>query len=56
MARDQGPMTDEQLAAAQDDIQDLREDVRNALAAALGGDPDDYRADRAVADGGDADT
>ena len=53
MVRDHDPMTDEQLAAARDEMQDLREEVREALAEDLGGDPEDYRTDRAVADGGD---
>lgn len=47
MARDtEGPMTDDELAAASDAIQELREEVRADLAEDLGGDPDDYRADR----------
>jgi hypothetical protein len=53
MARDHEPMTDEQLSAAREELQSLREEVREALAEDLGGDPDDYRADQAVADGGD---
>jgi hypothetical protein len=53
MARNHGPMTDEQFAAAKEEIQSLRADVRESLAEDLGGEPEDYRADRAVADGGD---
>lgn len=44
-------MTDEEIAAAEDEIHDLFEDVREALAEDLGGDPEDYRADRAATDG-----
>ncbi|WP_318570917.1 hypothetical protein [Salinigranum marinum] len=39
-------MTEEELAAASDAIQELREKVRADLAEDLGGDPEDYRADR----------
>ena len=39
-------MTEEELAAASDAIQELREEVRADLAEDLGGDPEDYRADR----------
>ena len=59
-------MTDDELAAAGEAIQELREDVRADLAEDLGGDPDDYCADHyfaspddqeddgeAVPDGGD---
>lgn len=48
MARDQEPMTEEQLEEASEQIQELREEVREDLAADLGGDPDDYRADKYV--------
>jgi hypothetical protein len=47
MARNtEGPMTDDELAAAREAIQELRVEVRADLAEDLGGDPDDYRADR----------
>jgi len=42
MARDREPVTDETLAAAKAELQALREEVREDLAADLGGDPDDY--------------
>jgi len=46
-------MTDEQIAEAKAELEDLRREIREDLAEDLGGDPDDYRADRAVTDGGD---
>lgn len=47
-------MTDEELEQAEAEIHDLFDDVREDLAEDLGGDPDDYRADRRrVPDGGD---
>jgi hypothetical protein len=46
-------MTDEELEQAKAEIHDLFEDVREDLAEDLDGDPDDYRADPAVTDGGD---
>jgi len=45
MARNQEPMTDEELAEAKESLEALREQVREDLAEDLGGDPDDYRAD-----------
>ena len=53
MARDQEPVTDEQLEEASERIQDQREDVREDLAAELGGNPDDYRADEYQPEEGD---
>lgn len=64
MARNQGPVTDEEIEAVREEMQAQREDVREALAADLGGDPEDYRAeayfrdrdgdtDEAVPDGGE---
>jgi hypothetical protein len=47
-------MTDEDLKAAKAEIDELREDVREALAEDLGGDPEDYDAtQQPVADGGE---
>jgi len=47
-------MTDEELEAAKDEIDELREDVREALAEDLGGDPEEYDAtQQSVADGGE---
>lgn len=53
MARDQRPMTDDELGQARDEIHSLFDEVREDLAEDLGGDPEGYRADRRVADGGD---
>ena len=53
MARNQGPMTDEQIAEAKAELEDLRREIREDLAEDLGGDPEDYRADRAATDGGE---
>ena len=46
-------MTDEEIEDAKAAIHDLFAEVREDLAEDLGGDPDDYRADHAVTDGGD---
>jgi len=54
MARDQEPMTDDELAAAKESLEELRVQVREDLAEDLGGDPEDYNATRQpVPDGGD---
>lgn len=51
MARHQeGPMTEDDLSDAADEIQALRAEVREDLAEDLGGDPDDYEADSYRAD------
>jgi len=52
MARDQEPMTDEELEEFRDAMDEQSEELREALAEDLGGDPDDYRK-RPVADGGE---
>jgi len=39
-------MTDEELAVAKERLEELREQVREDLAADLGGDPEDYDATR----------
>jgi hypothetical protein len=46
-------MSQEEIEQAQEEIHDLFDDIREALAEDRGGDPDDYRADRPVPDGGD---
>ncbi|WP_244515108.1 hypothetical protein [Halorientalis persicus] len=46
-------MTDDELAEASEQIQDLREEVRDDLAADLGGDPADYRANKRFDDEGE---
>lgn len=43
MARE--PMTDEEIARARQQLENLREEVRLDLAEDLEGDPDDYRVD-----------
>jgi hypothetical protein len=53
MARDQASMADDDIKNAKAQIEDLRGDVREALAEDLGDDPDDYRADRVARDGGE---
>jgi hypothetical protein len=52
MARDQEPMSEEELEQASEQIQELREEVREDLAADLGGDPEEYRADTRFEDDG----
>jgi hypothetical protein len=53
MAPDQQPLTDEELAEAKAELEELREQVRRDLAEDLGGDPEDYDSTRRpVADGG----
>lgn len=44
MARDQEPVRDDELEAAKQRLDALREQVRKDLAADLGGDPEDYNA------------
>ena len=51
MARDQRPMNDDELSELRDKMDAQREEIRAALAEDLGGDPEDYRADRPVTDG-----
>jgi len=45
-------MTDEELEAFQDAMEEQGEELREALAEDLGGDPEDYRK-QPVADGGE---
>jgi hypothetical protein len=52
MARDQEPLTDEQLAEFKAKMDERSEEIREDLAEDLGGDPDDYR-HQPVADGGE---
>ena len=54
MARDQArPMTGEEIKTLREDIEQVREEVREDLAADFGGDPEDYQADKPVPDGGE---
>ena len=52
MARDQQPMTDDEIAAVHEAMETQREAIRAALAEDLGSDPDEYR-QRPVVDGGE---
>jgi len=52
MARDQEPMTDEEIAAFEAAINEQADQLREDLAEDLGGEPEDYRR-KPVADGGD---
>jgi hypothetical protein len=61
MARNQEPLSEEELEALQEEMDDQREEIREALAQDLGGEPEDYdaekylsdRAGEPVADGGE---
>ena len=46
-------MTDEELEEFQEAMGEQGEELREALAEDLGGNPEDYRADRTVGDGGE---
>ncbi|GAA0211279.1 hypothetical protein [Halobaculum roseum] len=47
-------MTDEELAEFKESMDEQGEELREALAEDLGGDPEDYRAGgKRIADGGD---
>lgn len=65
MARDQEPVSDEEIEALQNEMAEQQVEIREALAQDLGGEPEDYSAERyfqrldsdqsgeAVTDGGD---
>lgn len=54
MARDQtAPMTDEDIEKLRTAIEAVRQEVREDLAADFDGDPEDYRADKPIPDGGE---
>ncbi len=61
MARNQEPVSEEEIEALREEMDEQREDIREALAEDLGGEPEDYdaeeclndRAGEPVADGGD---
>lgn len=46
-------MTDDEIDALREKLDDQREDIRAALADECGGEPDDYRADRPATEGGE---
>ena len=52
MARDQEPMTDDELAEFKQAMDEQAEQLREDLAEDLGGEPEDYRR-HPVADGGE---
>ena len=52
MARNQEPLTDEEIVAFEEKMEAGSEEIREDLAEDFGGDPDDYR-HQPVADGGE---
>ena len=46
-------MTDDEIEELEENIEELRTEVRQDLAEDFGGEPDDYRAEKPVPDGGD---
>lgn len=52
MARDQDPLTDEEIDAFEDAMEEQARELRVAMAEDVGGDFEDYRK-RPVADGGE---
>ena len=50
MARDQKPVTEEEIQALQEEMDDQREEIREALAEDLGGEPEDYDAEKYLSD------
>jgi len=61
MARNQAPVSEEEIEALREEMDEQREVIREALAEDLGGEPEDYdaeeylndRAGEPVADGGE---
>ena len=61
MARNQKPVSEDEIEALREEMNEQREDIRKALAEDLGGEPEDYdaeeylndRAGEPVADGGE---
>lgn len=60
MARNREPVSDEALTALREEMEAQREEIREALAEDLGGEPEDYdvanhldRTGETAADGGD---
>lgn len=61
MARNKEPVNDEEVKALRKEMSEQREEIREALAEDLGGEPEDYDAERylndragePVADGGE---
>ena len=46
MARNQDPVSEEDIDALREKMDEQREDIREALAEDLGGEPEDYDAER----------
>mgnify|MGYP006926876076 CR=1 FL=1 len=53
MSRNHQPLTDDEIAELRGKMDAQRTDIRAALAEDLDSDPDDYRADCPVTDGGE---
>jgi hypothetical protein len=61
MARNQEPVSEEEIEALREEMDEQREEIREGLAEDLGGEPEDYdaeeylndRAGEPVADGGE---
>jgi hypothetical protein len=60
MARDQEPVSEDEIESLREEMEEQREEIRKALAEDLGGEPEDYDAEEylnnrtgePVADGG----
>lgn len=50
MAADQDPVTDEEIEALREEMASQREEVREALAEDLGGEPEDFDAEKHFSD------
>lgn len=50
MARDQEPVSDEEIEALRQVMAEQRETIREALAEDLGGDPEEYAAGKVLGD------
>jgi len=50
MARDQEPVTEDELEALREEMNDQRDEIREALADDLGGEPSDYDAEEYLSD------
>lgn len=50
MARNQGPVSEEEIEALREEMDEQREDIREVLAEDLGGKPEDYDAEEYLND------
>lgn len=55
MARDQQPVTDAEIEAFREELEAQRQEIREQLAEDLGGEPEDYDAERYFAQQADGD-